>query len=60
MKNLLNKLGYVSIEIVIIAGIILIAGVVAVMKFTSTGQKATTDTNTKINEALNLSGNAYA
>lgn len=36
MKKLLEKAGYVSIEVVVVAGIILLAGLVAVAKFVTT------------------------
>lgn len=59
MKKLLEKAGYVSIEVVVVAGIILLAGILAVSKFVSTGQGATTDANNEISKSLNMAKNAY-
>lgn len=59
MKKLLEKAGYVSIEVVVVAGIILLAGILAVSKFVSTGQGATQDANNQISKSLNMAKNAY-
>ena len=59
MKKLLEKAGYVSIEVVVVAGIILLADILAVSKFVSTGQGATQDANNQISKSLNMAKNAY-
>lgn len=59
MKKLLEKAGYVSIEVVVVAGIILLAGILAVGTFVKQGQDATSESNTAIGTALNNAGNTY-
>lgn len=56
MKNLLKKAGYVSIELVIVAGIVLVVGMVAVTAFTSKAGSASDSANTKINDAFTEAG----
>lgn len=56
MKKLLEKAGYVSIEVVVVAGIILLAGLIAVTKFVATGKDATKKSNQKITDTLTNAG----
>ena len=56
MKKLLKKAGYISIELVIVAGIVLVVGIVAITTFTSKGNTASATANNKIDEAFNTAG----
>ena len=52
MKNLMKKAGYVSIEVVIVAAIILLVGIVAVTAFASKGNDASNEAMDAIDTAL--------
>jgi len=52
MKNLMKKAGYISIELVIVAGIVLVVGIVAITTFTQKGRTAANAANDKINKAF--------
>ena len=52
MKNLMKKAGYVSIEVVIVAAIILLVGLVAVTGFASKGNAASNEAMDAIDTAL--------
>ena len=56
MKNVLKKAGFISIEFMIIAGIVLLIGVVAVSSFATKGKSASTKANTAIDSAFTESG----
>ncbi|MCR0317214.1 hypothetical protein MKA27_20870 [[Clostridium] innocuum] len=59
-KNLFKKAGYISIEVIIVAGVILAIGLFAVTTFTSKGKTATDKANTSIDGALNQMNNSTA
>ena len=50
--NKLKKAGYVSLEVIIISGIILLAGLIMIIKFKLSGKNAATESTNKINETL--------
>ena len=52
MKNLMKKAGYVSIEVVIVAAIILLVGLVAVTAFATKGNDASNQAMDAIDTAL--------
>ena len=52
MKNLMKKAGYVSIEVVIVAAIILLVGLVAVTAFATKGNSASNEAMDAIDTAL--------
>lgn len=56
MKNLLKKAGYISIELVIVAGIVLVVGIVAITQFTSKGNTASAKANDSIDAAFTEAG----
>jgi hypothetical protein len=57
IKNLLKKkIGFISIELVIIAAIVLVSGFVAVGSFVEDGQVASNDAADKIDDTLLLAG----
>lgn len=51
MKDLM-KAAYISIELVIVAGIVLVFGLFAINKFVKQGQTAASDSNSAIEKAL--------
>lgn len=52
-KKLKSKKGYISIEVIIVAGLLLSVGVVSLMAFQSKANKVTKNSLTKVEEAAN-------
>jgi len=48
----MKKAGYISIELVIVAGIVLVVGIVAITTFTQKGRTASNAANNKIDKAF--------
>ncbi|MEG1299581.1 MAG: hypothetical protein RSC93_02565 [Erysipelotrichaceae bacterium] len=58
MKNILKKAGYVSIEVVIVAGVVLCAGIFAVATFVNKGKSASDKANKQIDSSLTAADDA--